>query len=96
MIDVTTTRTVALDINIPKLIVALLFSVALLSALVAGFAMAKSVRSWFHMIVYALVITVTVYVVIDLDHPRSGLIRVDAADNAMAALRDSIQKEPRP
>ena len=91
MIDVTTSRTVALYTHLPPLIFALLMSVALLSGLLAGYAMAKRrSRSWLHMLVYALVVAVTVYAVIDLDYPRSGFIRLDAADNALAKLRDSI------
>lgn len=92
MIDVTTSRTVALYTKIPSLIFGLLIVVALLSGLVAGYAMAKrQSRSWLHMVVYALVIAITIYAVLDLDDPRSGLIRLDAADNALLQLRDSIR-----
>jgi hypothetical protein len=92
MIDVTTSRTVALHTHIPSLIFSLLMIVALLSGLVAGYAMAKRrSRSWLHMLVYALVIAITIYAVLDLDDPRSGLVRLDAADNALFELRDSIR-----
>jgi len=92
MIDVTTSRTVALYTRVPSLIFGLLVAVALLSGLVAGYAMAKrQSRSWLHMVVYSLVIAITIYAVLDLDDPRSGLIRLDAADNALYQLRDSIR-----
>jgi VIT1/CCC1 family predicted Fe2+/Mn2+ transporter len=92
MIDVTTSRKVALYTHLPSLILVMLMIVALFSGLLAGYAMAKrSSRSWLHMLVYALVVAVTIYAVIDLDYPRSGLIRLDAADNALAKLRDSIR-----
>jgi hypothetical protein len=92
MIDITTARTVALYTQLPWLIIALLGSVTLLSGVLAGFAMAKRRRrSWLHMMAYALVVSITIYTVIDLDHPRSGLIRLDAADNALSQLRNSIQ-----
>jgi hypothetical protein len=92
MIDITTSRTIALDRHLPGLIFALLVCVALLSGLLAGYAMAeRTERSWLHMIVYALLITLTVYAVLDLDYSRSGLIRLDAADHAMVQLRDSIR-----
>jgi hypothetical protein len=48
-------------------------------------------RSWVHIVIYALAITITIYAVIDLDYPRSGSIRLEAADNALAKLRDSIR-----
>jgi hypothetical protein len=92
MFDVTTSRTVALHTHLPALILLLLISVALLSGLLAGFAMARRrSRSWLHMVVYALVLAITVYAVIDLDYPSSGLIRLESAESALIKLRDSIQ-----
>ncbi len=92
MIDITTSRTIALHTHLPPLIFALLMSVALLSGLLAGYAMAeRKSRSWLHMVLYAAVIAVTIYAVLDLEYPRFGLIRLDAADNALIQLRDSIR-----
>jgi len=48
-------------------------------------------RSWFHGLLYAMVISITIFTVIDLDYPRFGLIRLTAADNALIELRDSIR-----
>jgi hypothetical protein len=92
MIDVTTDRTVALHTHLPTLIFFLLVSVALLSALLAGYAMEKRKRrSLFHMILYAGVIAITVYAILDLDNPRTGQIRLGAADHVLVKLRDSIR-----
>jgi len=35
-------------------------------------------------------IALTVYVVLDLDNPRVGLIRLDKAHNALVQLKDSM------
>jgi len=92
MIDVTTDRTVALHTHLPLLIFVLLISIALLSGLVAGYAMAKRKRrSLLHMLLYAAAVAVIVYAIADLDSPRSGFIRLDAADNALLKLLDSIR-----
>jgi hypothetical protein len=92
MIDVTTARTTALHTRLPPLIFALLILVALLSRLLAGYAMAKRQRrSWLHMLLYAAVVASTVYVVLDLDNPRFGWIHLSAADNALLQVRDSIR-----
>jgi hypothetical protein len=92
MIDVTTARTIALHTRLPALIFALLILVSLLSGLLAGYAMAIRQRpSRLHMLVYAGVIALTAYVVLDLDDPRAGLIRLDTAENALVQLRDSIR-----
>jgi hypothetical protein len=92
MIDVTTARTIALHAHLPSLIFALLIWVALLSGWLAGFAMEKRKRrSWTHMLLYAAVISATIYVVLDLDYPRYGLIHLNTADSALIKLRDSIR-----
>jgi hypothetical protein len=92
MIDVTTARTVALSTHLPALIFGLLVLVAFLSALLAGYSMSRRrVRSWLHMLVYALVTAITIYAVLDLDYPRAGLIRIDTADAALKQLRESIR-----
>ena len=91
MIDITTSRSIAQDTHLPGLIFALLICVALLSGLLAGYAMAgRKRRSWLHMVLYAMAIAVTIYVVLDLEYPRFGLIRLNAADRAMLQLRNSI------
>jgi hypothetical protein len=91
-IDVTTARMIAAGTRLPALIFLLLVSVALLSGLLAGYAMAKrQSRSWLHMLLYATVIPITIYAVLDFEDPRSGLIRVVAADKALIQLRNSIR-----
>jgi hypothetical protein len=92
MMDVATARTIALRTRLPNLIFALLTLVALLSGILAGFAMAKrQTRSRLHMFIYAGVIALTVFAILDLDDPRSGLIRLTRADSALLQLRESIR-----
>lgn len=92
MIDVTTSRAIALEIHLPALIFCLLIGIALLTALLGGYAMSKrQSRSWLHMLLYAAIISVTICVIFDFDNLRFGLIKVDAADKALLQLRNSIQ-----
>lgn len=92
MIDVAAERGVAFHARLPVLIFLLLIFIALMSALLAGYGMAKRAkRSLLHMFRYAACISATIYAVTDLEHPRSGLIRVDLADRAMLELRDVIR-----
>jgi hypothetical protein len=92
MTDATIARAIARDTHLPALIFLLLICVALLSALLAGQVMAKRKhRSALHMILYAAIISVTIYAVLDLDEPRSGWIRLDRTDQALIELRDSIR-----
>jgi hypothetical protein len=92
MIDITTTRTMALQLHPPFIIFGMLFLVALASALLAGYAMAGGKdRKWLHVFGFALVIALTVYVILDIEFPRLGLIRVDAFDQAMVDLLESMK-----
>jgi hypothetical protein len=44
-----------------------------------------------HMLGFAVIIVVTVYVILDLEYLRLGLIRVDAVDQILVELRQSIK-----
>ena len=92
MIDITTVRTVALYTRMPTAILALLLTAALCSAMTAGYAMAKrGHRSLLHVLLYATSIAMTIYVVLDLEHPRRGLIRLEATEQILEQLRESIR-----
>jgi hypothetical protein len=91
MFDLVTTRTMAAHQHPPLAIYLSLVVLSLAGALFAGYSMAggKS-RNWLHMLGFAAVMAATVYIIIDLEFPRLGLIRVDAFDQAMADLRTSM------
>jgi hypothetical protein len=73
-IDITTTRTKAMQMHLPLIIFAMLFGLALASTLLAGYGMATSKYcSWFHRICFGVVVAVAVYVILDLEYPRLGL-----------------------
>lgn len=92
MIDITTTRTTAANLHPPTIIFAMLFGLALTSALLAGYGMAGGrSHNWLHIIGFAAVMAVAVYVIIDIEFPRLGLIRVDAFDQVLVELRASMK-----
>jgi hypothetical protein len=91
MIDVTTSRDVAARTHVPAPIFLLLFSVSLLSALFSGFAIsAANRRDWFHSLTFAAVVAITMFVILDLEYPHVGLIRVGAADQALVQVRQAM------
>jgi hypothetical protein len=91
MIDITTTRTVAAKTHPPIVINALLIGLVLASSLMAGSAMANDrSRGWVHMLGFALAMSVSIYMIFDLEYPRQGLIRIDAIDQIVVDLRASM------
>jgi len=92
MIDITTTRIMATQMHPPWIIFGMLIGLALAGALLAGYGMAgaKS-RSWMHMVAFAAVMALSVYVILDIEFPRLGLIRVDAFDQVLVELRESMK-----
>jgi hypothetical protein len=91
MIDVTTTRAVAAETHPPDVVYAMLVALALLCSLLAGYDMAESrTRNWLHVVGFALIMTFTLYVIVDLEYPRLGFIRIDKADRILIDLRQSM------
>jgi hypothetical protein len=92
MFDITTTRTWATKMHPPTVIFALLCGLAVLSALLAGYAASGTqARNWVHTTVFALTLAGAVYVILDIEFPRVGLIRVDAFDQVLVDLRQSMR-----
>jgi hypothetical protein len=91
MFDITTTRAVAAETHPPPVVYVMLVALALLCALLAGYDLAESrTRNWLHVVGFAAIMTVTLYVIVDLEYPRAGFIRIDAADRVLIELRQSM------
>lgn len=91
MIDITTTRTVASMAHPPTIIYVMLVVLALACALLVGYSMAGARgRNWLHIAAFAAVVALTVYVTLDLEFPRLGMIRIDAVDQILRDLRESM------
>lgn len=91
MIDVTTTRLMAAQTHPPRIIFHLLFAMGLLCAGVAGHGMAGSRRRyWLHSLAFCLTTSIAIFVILDIEYPRSGIIRLDAYDQVLVELRRSM------
>jgi hypothetical protein len=92
MFDIANTRVWATQLHPPPIIFALLGALALVCSLLAGYGMAGGkARSWTHIVAFAIILTLTVYVIIDMEFPRMGFIRVDAFDQALVDVRASMK-----
>ncbi|MCY1219898.1 hypothetical protein D9M68_409820 [compost metagenome] len=48
-------------------------------------------RNWLHALFFAASLTVTLYVIVDLEYPRLGLIRVDTFDEVLQEVRNGMR-----
>jgi hypothetical protein len=88
MLDIATTRMTTLRFHPPYTIFALLVTMAIASALLAGYAMGQGGASGrIYRIAFAGFVALAVYVIVDLEYPRLGWIRVDDADQVLVDLR---------
>lgn len=92
MIDITTTRAMAAQTHLPAVIQILLVALPLICSLLAGLDMAAiPERSWVRTVGFALMVSITVFVILDLDYPRVGLIRLNQFDQGLMELRAAMQ-----
>lgn len=92
MFDITSTRAMATRMHPPPIIFAMLATLALAAATLVGYGMAGDrSRNWLHILGFAIVMALTIYVIIDLEYPRLGFIRIDAADQMLIDLRETMQ-----
>lgn len=91
MIDITTTRTMSARMHPPLIIFLMLCGLAVACAVLVGHGMAgEKRRNWVYVIAFAGIISLTVYVILDIEFPRFGLIRENAFDQVLVDLRNSM------
>lgn len=91
MFDITTTRVMATRNHPPLIIFLMLGILSIVAAMLVGYdSSANKNRSWFYPVIFAAILSITFYVIIDLEFPRLGLIRVNDADQILVELRNSM------
>lgn len=91
MFDVGNLRVVAHQTHTPGMIFAVLIVLAFACALMAGYGMSRSKRrSWMHTLGFAAILAISVYVILDLEYPRAGLIKIDSYDQVLINVRKAM------
>lgn len=91
MIDLMQKRTAITRFHPPYVIFGMIVGLALIAAIFSGFDLAASTaHGWIQRFGFALVIALTMYVIVDLEYPRLGLITVKEADQVLVELRRSM------
>jgi hypothetical protein len=94
VIDLHAERLTAFEYRIPQIILWLLCVVAAMAMALTGFSGGVGGRrNLFFSITLAVLVAAVMLVIIDLDNPRSGFIRVD--QQSMIQVRDSMQAQAR-
>ena len=92
MIDLGASRYAAARFHVSLVVIGFLIFLSMLASLLVGYGMASAQhRNWLHMILFALLISLTLYIIIDFEYPRYGIIRLDDADKLYIELRQAMQ-----
>jgi len=93
MFDAGTRHQAFFNAHTPAAILVLLLAVAIFAALLAGHDMGgRGTFNWLHTVVFAGVVSLTIWVIYDLEMPRYGLIRVDNFDATVRAVRADFDR----
>ncbi len=88
MFDVATDRKMALQPHPPLAIHVLLIALALICASLAGHHSSPSAKHPLVMpLMFAGISSLAIFVILDLEYPRAGFIRIEQADALLQALR---------
>jgi hypothetical protein len=88
MFDIATTRTMAMATHAPPALMLSLWIAALFATAIAGYSSGSISRvRMLSVCGYATMIALTLYLIVDFEYPRAGLIRVDAFD---AVIRSQL------
>jgi hypothetical protein len=87
-----TIRTAVTLMHPPTVVYAMLIGLALASALLAGYQTAgEKAYDWMHQLGFAGIVALTVYVILDIEYPRLGFVRIDAMDQVLVNVRNGMK-----
>lgn len=91
MFDIRTTRVMVTQNHPPLIVYILLVGLSLTSAFLVGYGISNNKdRAWLHTTIMAFIFALAFYAIIDIEYPRLGFIRVDAADQVLIDLREGM------
>ena len=98
MFDIAATRLAARRFHPPFVVPAMLIGVAFLSAALVGYGLGVRTTALPHLAMFAGTIALTICIILDLEYPRLGLIRVDDVDELSSNSAPSLEPplEPSP
>ncbi len=90
MIDIVTTREAGRKAMVPHLILVILSILILVSAFLSGYGSKNLERNKVLVVAFAVITTLALYLVIDLDRPRQGFVNLNSAEQLLVNLRGNF------
>jgi hypothetical protein len=91
MFDIVTTRNTATRNHPPLAIYLLLGVLCAVGSMLFGYSIGPSGNpNWMHRLAFAGIMALAIYVILDLEFPRRGLIRIDGEDQVLMDVRQSF------
>lgn len=89
--DTSNSRTWAAMTHPPVIIYALLFVIALICAFIAGSTLAPArTKSWLHRLGFALLTSLSIFVILEIEYPRLGFIDIEKYDQTLIDVKKSL------
>ncbi len=92
MIDIGEKRIDIFHVHQPFAVFVVLVLMSLVCSVMVGYGIAASQsKSWVHYIGFALVMVITIYIIIDMEYPRVGVIRVNSMDYILENVKNIMR-----
>lgn len=91
MFDISSTRKNAILTHVPSAIVIALIGLSFICAFLVGMGMANSpLINWLHSLLFSGIVSFFIFLILDIEYPRYGLIRLDHANEALIDVKNGM------
>lgn len=91
MIDIVTTRDDSRIAKVPSVVFLILFVLLMISAFLLGYKQ-KEWRKPIHVYSWTLMVSMTLFLMVELDRPRKGVLNLDGAEQKIVELRSLLDR----
>jgi hypothetical protein len=92
MIDIVTTRDASRIAHVPESILYMLFLLTLAGSFIMGYSSNGKRFNWVIVGGFALMTVMTIYLILDLDRPRRGIINMDETQHKIIELKSMVKQ----
>lgn len=93
MMDIVTTRDAERSAHVPESILWMLFLLTLAGSFITGYGQKDKRFNWIIVSSFALMTSLTIYLILDLDRPRRGIINMEQTHQKIVDLKDILKDQ---